>query len=90
MQAYAEPHGGAGHRPQELLAYLPVPSEFKRHAHRTAGIVLVGRWHPKEDEQTIAYGGMQPSPIRVHHIVREIVQLLHRVVQGIEIETPTA
>jgi hypothetical protein len=55
------------------LVHLQTPTELERRAYRAAGIVLVGGRHPKEDEQTVAYRRMQPSSIRVHHLVRELV-----------------
>jgi hypothetical protein len=35
----------------------PLP-EFERHAHRPAGIVLVGFQHPKQDEQALTHRGL--------------------------------
>ena len=46
------------HRPQLLLVHLHTPPEFERHAHRPAGVVLVGGRHPKQDEQAITHRGL--------------------------------
>jgi hypothetical protein len=69
--------------------HLQTPTEFERHTYRTSGIILVDFRYPKYDEQAVAHRGMELPPIRAHHIVSEIAQLLHHVVQGIEIETRT-
>ena len=73
MQAYAARQGALGHCLKVLLVHLQTPPEFERDAHGTPGVILVGCRHPKHDEQAVTHRGMEPPPIRAHHVVSEIV-----------------
>jgi hypothetical protein len=87
VEAYTKRQGRSAHGLKALLVHLQTPTEFECNTHGAPGVILVGCRHPKHNEQAVAYGGMQPPPIRAPHVVSEIVQLLHQAVQGIEIKT---
>jgi hypothetical protein len=86
MQAHAERQGRSAHALKALLVHLQTPMEVKRDVHGAPGVILVGGRHPKEDEQVVTHCGSESPPIRPHHAMGEVVQLLHRAVQDIEIK----
>jgi hypothetical protein len=87
MQAYAACQGSSIHGRKVLLTHLQTSTEFERDAYGAPCIILMGYRHTKHNEHAVTHGGMELPPIRTHHVVREVVKLLHHAVQSIEIET---
>src|SRR5262245_6668169 len=64
-------------------------AEFERCPYRPPGVIFLGRGGPENDQEALAYHGLERPVVLLHDLLGQAVELLHQAVQGIKVRMCT-